>query len=171
VAGLELKVAFHLKPAEDVTCFHEDHPRGQEDPSGFRECRLNTLHETAIPHIERTSAKLHQDDGAQMFDGFAREQDLFVTTGVEPVDVDVGINDKAAHLTRRSEEDFLEPSFGCHLTQRSIDVRLRNDKVQRSIERLGFCGGLQRSFRLIELSLVDANVLVPNERFYHLTSQ
>ena len=68
-----------------------------------------------------------------MLDAFAREQDLFVTTGIEPVDVDVGINDKAAHLTQRSEEDFFEPSFGCHLAQRSIDVRLRNDEAERWI--------------------------------------
>ena len=101
----------------------------------------------------------------------AREQDLFVTTGIEPVDVDVGISDKAAHLTQRSEEDFFEPSFGCHLAQRSIDVRLRNDEAERLIERLGFCGGLKHSFRLVELGLIDANVLVPNGRSRHLTFQ
>src|SRR5206468_3350115 len=171
VAGFELKAAFRLQLAEDLTGFYEHLARGQEDPSGFRECRLDTLHEAAIPHCERARAELHQDDGTQMLDAFAREQDLFVTAGVEPVDVDVGINDEATHLTRRSAENFLEPSFGCYLTQRSIDVRLRDDETEGSIERLGFCGGLERSFRLVEFDLVDANVLVPNRRVRHPTSR
>jgi hypothetical protein len=162
---------FHVAIADGSGLVHGYRSRGQEDPSGFLECRLDTLYETAIPHTEHARAELHQDDGTQMLDAFAREQDLFVTTGVEPVDVDVGVNDKATHLTRRSAEDFLEPSFGCHLTQRSIDVRLRDDETEGSIERLGFCGGLERSFRLIELGLVDANVLVPNRRFRHRTFQ
>jgi hypothetical protein len=35
VADLELKAALQLQPAEDLACFSEHRPRGQEDPSGL----------------------------------------------------------------------------------------------------------------------------------------
>jgi len=102
MTGRKVESAPCLKTAENVTRFGEYEPRRQKNPSRSRECRLHTLHEAAIPYSKRTGAKFHQDDCTQMLDGVALEENVFVAAGVEPINVDVGIDDDAAHVRGRA---------------------------------------------------------------------
>ncbi len=158
VAGRQLESPSRLEAAEHVTRFDEDAPRRQQNPSSLLERRLHALHETAISYRERAGAEFHQDDCAQVLDGVALEQDVLVAAGVEPINVDVGIDD----ARRPSREELFELSFACTLPERSIDVGLRHDEAESSIERLGFSARGEHFSSLVELSLVYPDVFVSN---------
>jgi len=98
----QVKSPSRVEAAEHITGFDEYAARRQENPPRSLERGLHPLHETAIPYRERAGAELHQDDCAQVLDGVALEQDVLVAAGVEPINVDVGIDDEAAHVRGRA---------------------------------------------------------------------
>ena len=85
MAGLDAESAGCLKMTEGIARVDEDRPGRHEDPPRSGKRGLHALHEAAVPQVEGTGVKFHQDDGAQMLDRVALEEDIVVAAGVEPV--------------------------------------------------------------------------------------
>lgn len=150
MTGSEVESPPRLKATKSVTGVGEYSPGRHKNPSRLRKCRLHTLHETTIVRVGRARAEFQQHHRAQMLDGSALEQNVLMTTGIEPIDVDVGVDDDATH----SLEDFSELSLARTLPECGIDIGLRHDEREGPIQRLRFGPGRKHFSSFVELSLI-----------------
>jgi hypothetical protein len=86
-----------LEPAEHVPSFLA-HPLGRhDDSSGTSERREESANQPSIPLSERARVQFHDDDTAQICDSARLKQHILVPPVVDPVDVQIRVDDDATH--------------------------------------------------------------------------
>jgi hypothetical protein len=72
-----------------------------------------------------------------MFHGVALKNDGFMQAVIDPVDINICVDDDPLHL----REDLPDPALAAYFPQGCIDISFTDDEVEGSIQRFcfGFC--------------------------------